>query len=248
MNLPLIPGSLPADYCPTSYQQMLNDFMAASYALWNDIFQGNIISATQPGPEDRDKVWYKVDSNGDPLGKYTWSARLGRWVWPHLSDAGGSERRIWTGSEANLWYYDGGDGGDPSTVGDCSGPMWLVDTDFGGRSPMGVGDISGSDPAKTIALGENFGEGSYALTQAELPDISLVTSSNSDSDMRIGIGNGGPQGGYTAVYPADSPGVSWSSHADTHTNSIGDGDAHQNTHPVRGCYLIKRSARIYYTP
>ena len=62
---------------------------------------------------------------GNPLRWFFWNG--GAWVWPHLIPPGDGERRIWVGSESDLWFHDGGDGTDPATATDTVGAMWEKD-------------------------------------------------------------------------------------------------------------------------
>ena len=60
----------------------------------------------------------------------------GQWVWPNPIAPSSGERRLWTGSSADLWFHDGGDGTDPAAATPTTGAMWMVDS--GGTPPLGV--------------------------------------------------------------------------------------------------------------
>lgn len=62
---------------------------------------------------------------GTPIRWFFWNGSA--WVWPHLTPPGSGERRIWVGTEADLWFYDGGDGTNPATATDTVGAMWEKD-------------------------------------------------------------------------------------------------------------------------
>jgi hypothetical protein len=254
MDLTLVPGTLPEGYCPPDLQHLYDDMFGLGSATFPDTCAPVIIGQTAPPPEDQGKPWVKTDGDNGVERLYTFNNLLGAWLAKHPIDAGSNERRLWVGDVAGLKWHDGGDGND-NTGQVASGAMWEVDTEFEGRSPMGPGLIPTSDPAKTLAVGENFGEGSHAIIEAETPQHDHVTSADSGSDLRLGLGNGGPLGGYNAVYPFPNTGTPpWAPHVATLTSKYG-GDPSDpngaavplnNVHPVRGAHVIKRTARVWY--
>ena len=116
MDLPLIPGSLPVGWCPASEQDRYNKYFALGIAQLS-LGTGYTIkySDTQPTPEERaNTLWYKT-IGGVPDRLYVYYN--GYWSAQHEAPADGEERRLWVGSEANVWAYDGGDGTDPGAGG-----------------------------------------------------------------------------------------------------------------------------------
>lgn len=180
---------------------------------------------------------------GDPIQWYMWNGTA--WVWPHATPANSNERKLWVGTEAELWAYDGGDGGNPSSVTDTTGPMWIVDTVFNQRSPRGAlpgtlepGALTGSDasaqplpaylPAhfhnesiriKNTADLHNWGNG----TVAEAGSVNHVQDAGADTGVVTSTtdtqGGGAPP---TLTVPTIPASV--------------------------GTFFIKRSARKFYTP
>jgi hypothetical protein len=80
---------------------------------------------------------------GDPIRWFLWNGT--EWVWPHLTPSNSGERRLWTGTAADLWFFDGGDGTDPAGATDTTGAMWM---DAGGTPPAGTNYIIKRSPRK----------------------------------------------------------------------------------------------------
>lgn len=225
----MIAGSLPYNCYPASVQQLYLDMFARGAAQLSDI-EGVVISESAPTASDRDKLWIKL-VGGVAVSPFVWSTLYARWIWPHSSSAGGFERRLWVGTEAALATYDGGDG---NPLGPASGPMWQVDHDFDGRSPMGPGAIP--DTVDSLGVGGDYGQGQHPITTEEMP------SHSHDVDAKVTTFSA--DGGGT-IYLAPNPDPAtyvpflWS------TKTKG-GDIPINwVHPVRGCFLIGRTARQF---
>jgi microcystin-dependent protein len=201
---------------------------------------GFIISDTAPGANDQDKAWIKT-SGGAPLGLPPFIFFNSQWIAAHPLVANGIDRR-WVTDITNLTTYDGGDTNPP---GQASGPMWVEDTDFQGRSPMHPGTVPGSTPAQTIAANANLGEGTHQLVMTELP-AAMTLQATLPGQRPQSEEAGAPQflaptgsGGNIPTTPASELATFG------FTNTGGD-QPHQTVHPVRGLYAIKRSGRIYY--
>src|SRR5512139_1932713 len=220
-------------YCWAGPQTFATDLIALLTGTIPGTFSSFNFGSTTPAPEDQDKPWIKTDVSGNLEGVYTYN---GVWVRPHPVPYASNYVAMWKGSEADLWAFDGGDGTDPSTnpPTDTSGAMWVRDTDFDFRIPLGVGtsDTDYGGGATTVAVGGEGGEEKHVLTAAEMPAHShglagagLVTNQ---------VGGYNVQGSGVAVnvvFPV----------------SQGSDDAHENMPPYRAVYFIKRSARKYYT-
>ena len=252
-----LPGTLPVGFCPTgatALQDLYNEFiLRTQFSLSADKAFYNF-GPTAPTPENRQFPWLQT-SNGYPVR--WWVFFGGFWVWPHAVPASSHMENIWRGDTTALITFDGGEAG-PITA--TTGAMWEVDTDFDGRSPMGVGAIPTSNPAKTLALDENFGEGAHSLVKDELPLLTdilkvgvRVSAAGHDSSPPGYDGGSGGQGNLgntndSSIYPgstADDNGFPQAKLTTTQTvpqTNI----THNTVHPVRGCYIIKRTARIYY--
>jgi len=253
-NVTLTAGSLPQGYCFSTLQQYYEDIIAATLAeLPGDATFFNF-GPDLPDPSDQDKPWIRTDASGNFDRLYTYN---GAWVSPHPVPASDSERRIWVGTEEELWSYDGGDGGDPATATDTSGSFWAIDTDFAFAIPMGAGTNATTydgNPATTLAVGGTAGEERHTITEDELPEHTHVLGNSGYNNSGVPVsggeyisakGNGDPGGSDTSYYLVKSladaaPDVG-------KVAETGSDLSHQNLPPVRGVHFIKRSARVYYT-
>jgi hypothetical protein len=275
MSLSLIPPTLPSDFCTLSAQEQVN-LLIDGTQVTGSVEGGTVFSTTEPSVDDRDKAWGLLNPDGTFTGKiFTYDN--GFWGSEHLYAPSGDVRLIWAGIESDVWLFDGGNGVNPGVTAPTTytGAMWEVDTVFAGRSPMGVGAISGSSPAKSLAIDEQYGDGSVTLTneqvflaqshlhvvgrQALPSDTTWAAVSGTTVTPYTGAGslvagqvaNDGESAAASTL--AGSSGNYWitsetynpvtSQPVSTETNG-----AHQNVHPVVGVYIIKRTARQFYTP
>jgi len=255
-NVVLTAGTLPQGYCFTTLQQYYNDIMAltlaqipGTYSLFN--YGPNI-----PDPADQDKPWIRTLTDGSLDRLYTFN---GVWCSPHPAPFSSSERRMWVGSEADLWAYDGGDGDDPATSPptDTTGAMWIVDTDFAFRMPLGAGTCGTAfdgNPATTVAVTDTGGVERHALSEAELPEHTHVLANSTTNINHTLIGAGEYLAAYGLGQGVDEDyGYTFSkSLADAVPDvgkvaETGDGESHPNMPPYYTVHFIKRSARKYYT-
>lgn len=179
----LIQPTLPSGYCPTSYQQLVDDVIGGTqvtFLIDNGNFLYNYGSST-PAPENRIFPWYNTSNNR------WYNFQLGMWVSPVAPrDLVDGFRQMYlpsAGTPINTaWSLDEGDGTDgqptlpdgsvnPSYVPPTTttGAMWIVDYQLNGRFPLGAGiipdsDLGGGDASVGIAqTGDSFGrEGEYA--------------------------------------------------------------------------------------
>jgi microcystin-dependent protein len=161
---------------------------------------------------------------------------------------------MWVGTLNALITYDGGEVG---AVSANTGPMWEEDTTYQGRSPMGPGNIPSADPAKNLTVGETCGSGSVTLTEGQgTPHIHGVGSDAGEDGVWMNYGSVSPTAAYNGTY--------FDQFYNTITRQFNTGntsafiittemleegtasEAHENTHPVIGTYIIKRTARVNY--
>jgi hypothetical protein len=216
--LPILPGTLPPNICYDTEQERIVAFAGQMWAqLSGQAFYN--YGDTKPAPEFNGYPWLRQQD-------MRWYYFAGVWISPNPEQSPYA-RRLFMGTTVNLQTYDGGDTNAPS---DRSGPMWEVDTAFDGRSPMGVGTIPLSDPSKSLALGEQYGEGSHTQTEDEMPEhahnVQYATSDTGDGFPTVSNGT-------TAVL-------------NYNTDEKGGSEPMNWVHPVVGIYIIKRTARIYY--
>jgi hypothetical protein len=244
--LPLQAADWPQGVCPATFQEQLNQIAALLKAVLPGQAFYNF-GPTKPGVEFQDYPWFRTTDG-------RWYYFSGVWRAPNNYD--GNERRIFMGTEAQLAVYDGGDTGTPSPT---TGPMWVVDTDFNGRSPIGVGDIPGTDPVKTLALDENYGDGQHTLTEVEggvgshTHAFGKVNPGNDDAYFsKVGART---VAGYTGFYISGDNGNLEPplTQADLFTLPPGSDGAGVTpvpfsvVHPVKAVNIIKPSGRLFYT-
>jgi hypothetical protein len=268
IGLPLNIGALPYTCYPSDPQTFYADMFSRARALFPAI-TGVVISASTPAANDRDKLWIKTSGGAPTQPQPQFIYFNGVWVWPNVAPAGGNKRELWAGSLVDLVTYDGGDA---NLVGDASGAMWEEDTTFQGRSPMGPGAISGSDPAKTLALNEQYGSGSVTLADNQVFSaqthghcIGRITSSDdgyfpfgttsppyTDAATIQGRRIAGSGVVTTTTLSAVTPPGPYLISSEPYNPATGvalsqeTNVAHENVPPVTGIYIIKRTSRVYY--
>jgi len=254
-NVVLTAGTLPEGYCFSTLQQYYNDIISLTLAQIPGTYSLFTYGPNIPDPADQDKPWIRTLSDGSFDRLYTYN---GVWCSPHPTPFSSSERRMWVGSEADLWAYDGGDGSDPATSPptDSTGAMWAVDTAFAFRMPLGVGTNPVSyngEAATAAAVTDTGGVEKHALTEAELAEHShLLANSTANTGTALSAAgeyiamNGSPGGDADFAYGL-SPSLASAAPDVGKVAETGDGEAHPNMPPYYTVYFIKRSARKYYT-
>lgn len=181
----LVVPTLPAGYCPSSYQQLANDIIGGAQITFL-IDTGNFLynyGSSTPAPENRIFPWLNTDD-----GRW-YTFQLGLWVSPvSPRDLVDGFRQMYLPAQgtpiSTVWSLDAGDGTDgqptlpdgtvnPSYVAPTvtTGAMWIVDYQMNGRFPVGAGEIPDSDLGAGKAsvgiaqTGDSFGRsGEYAHT------------------------------------------------------------------------------------
>jgi hypothetical protein len=184
---------------------------------------------------------------GDPLQWFMWNGSA--WVWPHDIPPSSGIRQMWAGSEADLWFFDGGDGTDPALATPMTGAMWMVDTVFNLKSPRGA--LVG-----TLNPGASTGADSATITipsylPAHFHNESIV-SRTGDAVTKI-WGNGTQSAGNPGAALKNVTTGGPNNDAITTTTDTQGGGALPTvvvpTIPASvGTFFIKRSARKFYTP
>lgn len=246
-NIPLIPPTVPQGFCDTLtgadwVQQLANMIVGKGVAQLDGTgFTPILNSEAVPGVNDIDKLWFRPSTAG--LGLYRFSG--GTWIIPHPSPAGGNERRHWVGTLTQLQSFDGGDGtaNPPQTN---VGAMWEEDIEFRGRSSIGPGAVPLSSPAVSTTVAVNAGAGSVLQTDQmvgthdhPLLSDALIQDGRGVNVVTTGVGGAGLAVGLTAPPLADLL-VGDNTYTTTQVET-------PILHPVRGMYVIKRSARVNYT-
>lgn len=252
-NLPIviIPTSFPAGYCPPNWQTLANDLANGMSASVPGAYTVINYSTSEPAANDRSKPWYRLNPDGTPDKWYVFAD--GGWIAPHPEEAGGDARRIFTGFEADVWAYDGGDGVDPSTTAptDSTGAMWEVDHNFDFRFPLGAG-TSPAPASTTVNSGDIGGEEDHVLLKDELPAASLKMFTDEEVAGNTPIGDNfvaraGTSPGGDFEYRMQ-PRSGTNEPAVGNTEVMGDGDGHNTMPPYLGVFFIRRTARRFFVP
>jgi hypothetical protein len=263
-NLTLItltPPSLPVSYCPLNYQNLANDIIGGTQAVFNSTIGNSFFNFGPTYPSINNRIYPWLDENGQ-----WWIYAQGVWLYKNPVAANGYDRRIFVGTTTDLLSYDGGDG--TAVAGDTSGPMWMVDTSFDARFPVGVGAFAASGAVAvngtataTSIVGEDkhtltvpktpFNEHTHGVAQLIAPandDYYLVNKSWSglgSYPTQILQGAAGSGGGGSG--PNITTGDIGTTTADKTGNDTQNAVGHNNLPPFYGVYFIKRTNRIYYT-
>lgn len=244
---------LPPGYCFTSFDRFALDIVAGMSGFLPGEYSTIIVSESEPAANDRDKLWYQLLGGGEPGGRL-YKYYLGKWVAPNPVAAGSQERRIFTGSESEIWSYDGGDGTDPSSNAPTAttGAMWQKDADFDFRFPIGAG-TSPAPESTVINPGGTGGEEKHTLANEEIPDLQPTAYVGGSDGTFAGrraalqtVDDG--HDGVPAEHLQRVGGSSGPFYIQLNTGD-GDGDAvpMNNMPPYRGVYFIRRTSRIFYT-
>ena len=220
--------SLPANYCPASYQKLANDIIGGTQATFNSTIGNSFFNFGPTYPAINNRIYPWLDENGQ-----WWIYDQGFWVYKNTVAAGGYDRRIFVGTTTDLLSYDGGDG-TSGTPTNYTGAMWMVDTLFDARFPVGAGAFAASGAVAvngTATATSIVGEDQHTLTVPEIP----AHTHNFFPLVTADANNGGANG------------VQYGTTANVATSSTGGGAAHNNLPPFYGVYFIKRTSRVYYT-
>lgn len=219
--------SLPANYCPASYQKLANDIIGGTQATFNSTIGNSFFNFGPTYPAINNQIFPWLDQDGN-----WWIYDQSLWTRKNPVVANGFDRRIFVGTTTDLLSYDGGDG--TATATTTTGPMWMVDTEFEARFPVGVGAFGASGAVAVMGKATStaiVGEDQHTLTIPEMP----AHTHNFFPLVTADANNGGANG------------VQYGTTANVATSSTGDGTAHNNLPPFYGVYFIKRTGRVYYT-
>ena len=171
----LVKGPIPPNACFSSVQALYDLFIDQTTAHVKGQYTLFNYGESAPAASDRDKPWIRT-INQSPDKIYVHQS--GYWLSKHPSPASSKERRIWTGTAAELITYDGGS--DATTPNVYQGPMWEIDdtltpTDIATKSYEA--DIYDTATVETLLNASSNPDAS--VTQAhelgELPDNVTAT-------------------------------------------------------------------------
>ncbi len=124
-SVTLVKGTIPPGLCFSNIPELYNTFVDTTTAYVNGNYSLFNFGNATPSADDNDKPWIRTDGDGRPDKMYVY--KDGYWLCKHPTPASGKERRIWTGTDAELLSYEA-DGNSLSTATIYSGPFWEVDT------------------------------------------------------------------------------------------------------------------------
>lgn len=241
-------AGVPSTFCFTSWQQSWGELVSLLTGTLSGGATTFNFGATTPTAENRDKPWFRLDpiSGAPDRWYYFWN---GSWVSPSYPyDA--NERRIFVGTPAQVWAYDGGSGVDPSVnpPTETTGAMWKIDTNMAARMPIGVG----TTPGGTVIPEQGSG-GTDVMIAGQVPEhqhylfadeVSGTTITGGSTRAATRGGNyGGSQDdkyqiGEGTVSAVANTGLSGKAGAVTPSSFLP---------PWYGVYYIMRTARQFYT-
>lgn len=225
-----------AGYCWQGVQQYANDLVSLLTGTVPSVGKV-LVSSNAPAPADRDGIWVRA-VGGYLEGIYLYS---GGWFRPNPIAPSSSERRLWEGTEADVWAYDGGDGTNPSVTPPTitTGAMWQVDHNYDFKFPIGPGTNGTTydgQPATIIGQGSTGGAEKVALALKEIPShthtVPLYQGDSVNHADRINTCD--------EVTPQNlsyQSGATGGDTGDLHTWS------HPNMVPYRGVFFIQRTIR-----
>jgi hypothetical protein len=259
------------DQCPSNYKQYGNDILATP--MWIELPFSSLEKATTP-PNDTNKVWVQVDSQGAPVRIWTYHGTYG-WVSPHCRPQYALE--FYDQDPNSIDTYDGGSAGEVTAY---SGPFWSIVTEFAGRFPVGVGQRNAESRTYTVGVPTEIQDGNeevmlglkqipihyhgtgwfqtggndnFKLICKYQPEQAGVAWSigqfNRTTDFSL-LGTEGGQTGTSDGMLSDgnlrsTPQIQETTSSDPHNRMEQDKvDIHP---PHYGVYLIRRTARTYYS-
>lgn len=228
------PATLPEGSCFASEQERFNAFGSYLSGYLPDNYSTVNFGPDAPEANDRDKPWFRSNSDGSPDGVYFYFN--GSWKRTHPLDPG--HIHLWLGSAGAVDSLDGGAAG-TATVD--AGPFWEVVADFAAKFPVGVGTFASGT---NVAVAGTGGEDRHTLSTQELPEVLGRLGDGIEKILaKKDSGAGNVSFGSIAG--------SWQSYENL-SDAIRGGTAatdksHQNLPPYLGVYMIRRSIRRWYS-
>lgn len=225
INFTLSP--FPVGYCFTTPNQFAVDLITRlSGELAGDASFFNYGPNT-PAPDDQDKPWIRLDSNGNIDKIYSFSN--GAWVARHPVAPGIVV--MYEGSEASITTLDGGESG---AITATTGPMWEKVSTMDARFPIGPGTLASGT---IVNVGDTGGEEKVELLEANIP-IHVMNGYIVDTGANLATrGILSDDDRSTTAHEIDRFG------GDPVTDAT---VAHNNLPPYKAIFFIRRTARTHY--
>lgn len=240
----LIPPVLNSGYCWQDPQRYAIDIFSRASAIFRSDIGNSFFNYGHdvPSADNRQFPWMNT-TNGR---WYFWNGGIAKWTSPVPRPPNG-EVIFWPRSEADLWFYDEGDGTDPSVnlPSAYTGAMWQRFTSMNGRMPIGAGAVPNDAPSnRTLSPGNTGGQGSHGLTIEEMPPhvhnfkvIAYNSSAGGHGALTGGDNNNANDGEFNGA--TDNAG------GDTATPPVVV--PHENLSPYFCGIWAVRTSRIWYT-
>jgi len=234
-------GTLPVDCYPAS----ADTFQKLALSLARAVFPSPVFGIGDTAPTDHTIPWFRTDSANNFIRTYTWGG-YGNWVSPHPVPPADARRFIWVGLESDLVTLDEGTS-DPIT--DTTGPFWVVDHGPDGRFPIAstTGAVHPLPSGLVIPPTGTGGEEAHSLTVPEMPPHvhHFKVEANNTAAQGSGVLTGGDDNATSPRPDGKFEGNTDSAGGNTDTPPVVV--AHNNMPPYYGVFLIRRTARIFFT-
>ena len=246
---PLVFSGFPVGYCyPSNPTQLVMDAISLMYANVPDNITGVAYGPTDPGSTT--KLWY----NSTVHRLYEWSAEIGRRIALYWCEGDPDIKMITEKTETEIANWDN-PGGAASVPGaeQWTGPFWVIDHEYDGRFVVGPGALPSAAIIAPLAEG---GADKVTIGVASLPshrhEITLGPESGDSSYLPDVTSENGTfkVNGAEQIRFYDLPSIEIGRTRLTGGQDIGVAATIQPVDimpPYRAAWIVKRTARIYYT-
>ncbi len=229
-NVSIQTNSVPINFCFQSWSQSWPVLVSLLNAnLLGDVNTFNFGSTT-PTPENQDKPWFRLNSDGSPDRWYKF--HNGLWVSRHSVPPNAGAVILFQGAESAIDTFDGGES---AAVTDTAGPMWEKVPELNARSPLGPGTLPSG---VAVNQGDAGGEEKHTLLEAELAAHSHAFGSG-DFPKSFNVSLTGREGSINQTGSLDYKTL-------LPLQNAGSSQPFNVLHPYYGIFFLRRTARIFY--
>lgn len=220
--LPIISDGVPPGLCYTTLSADIPIMVQYMFAR----LSGNEINtgSSTPAAEDRDKPWFRTNSDGTDDG--WWTFYNGFWIQKHPSPVG--LVAMYEGAAADIETFDGGEAG---VITNITGAFWEPVTEMAARSPMHPGTL---ESGTVVNIGDNIGQEKIVMAIGNLiehtHDITTFTSGATGGDGGKILNE--PDPGTEGVVATEPTGEA-------------EPEGMDNIQPTRAIWFIRRTGRLY---